>query len=179
MKTEVRISLRYTEASWDNTRPAGVQIEMTDERTGLNVFELEMTPGQFISFMRGMGGAETIPVTFFAPDLIGKYHSHESYSFPVLSDDGRGPDPKPGPATQKKIDALEGGGDGWEWHVQPARRDNRNRWVVVRRRYTDEPIAPADSLNTDPKEAPAPKSEKTGPSLGLPKPKKAKKKGKK
>lgn len=161
VETIANLSLVYREASWDGKVPATVKLSALDQRSGLNIFEATMSAEAFIEFMKGMGGPRDIPISFFAPDLIGKHHSHESYEFPVLDDDETGMNPKPGPRTQAKIDALEGGGDGWEWHVQSPTLNNRRQWVVIRRRYTDEPVPVADSLNPEPK------------------PKKSKKKGKK
>lgn len=134
-----------------NYREGGqVILTATDDRTHLQIFEATFTAEEFVELTRGMGGPREVPVIFFAPEFIGKYHSHESYEFPVLDDDETGRTDRPGPTTQAKIDALEGGTEDWEWVLDTPRVNNRRQWVVIRRRYTDEPVPEASSLNPDP-----------------------------
>lgn len=139
VETTARLRLVY----YENT----VSVSATDDRSGLTIFEATMSPTEFVEFMRGMGGPPEISMTFFSPDLIGKYHSHETYTFPIQPSDEVGMTTKPGPVTQAKIDALDEEG----WYLDAPRVGNDRKWTVIRRRYTDEPVAPADSLNTPPK----------------------------
>ena len=119
-------------------------MRMEDERSHFQICEVEMTAKDFRDLMSGSGSK--VDVTFHSLDRIGKYHSHEAHYFPISE---HGPS-KPGeiPATiAAEVKKLEGGEDGWVCDTPS--RNNKGQWVIIRRRYTDDPVLPPTSLTSD------------------------------
>lgn len=115
---------------------------MEDDRSHFQICEIVLTPMDFRNMMAGTDCK--VDVTFSALDRIGKYHSHEAHYFSTR-EHGFGAQ---GAVPQSILDEQARLEEG-DWICDSPTRNNKGQWVIIRRRYTDEPVLPPNSLTSD------------------------------